>query len=226
MKKTIAFAMALTVALASAQTGLAQRPERGDRPQRPEGGFMASARTDDGRLDLSKLPEQTPQERKDALKAADKDGDGFLTPEELRAMPRPKFRFNEGEKPDFINDDNAFIVDKTIEAIKAADKNGDGIIDADEQKAVADVVREKSPALPRFLAIVLGDFQNRFGAPDGARGFRPGQMGDRPQGDRRPGQAGDRPQGDRRPQTGDRQPNRRPQGDRPQNREGRRAPQA
>lgn len=215
MKKIIAFAFALTFALVSTQIASAQSPERGDRPQPPRGDFMAALRTDDGRLDLSKLPDQTPPERKEALKAADKDGDGFLTREELRNMPRPKFRFNEGERPDFINEDNAFIVDKTIEAIKAADKNGDGIIDADEQKAVADVVREKSPALPRFLAIVLGSFQDRFGAPNGDRGPWAGRMGDRPQGDRRPGQTGDRPQG-----------NRRPQGDRPQNRNARRAPQA
>ena len=112
--------------------------------------------------------------------------------------------------PDFLNDDNAFIVDKTIEAIKAADKNKDGIIDEEEQNAVAKVVREKTPMFPRFLAIVFGDLQGRFGP--GQVGQRPqGPEGDRPQGDRPQGRAGQRPRGDR-PQ-GDR-----PQGDRPQNR--------
>ena len=205
MKKLFTLVLTLSAALASAQFATAQGPERGDRPQRPFGDFMAAARTDDGRIDLSKLPDQIPQERKDAFKAADKDNDGFLTREELSAMPRPKFQFREGEKPDFLNDDNAFIVDKAIEAIKAADKNKDGIIDEEEQRAAANVVREKSPMFPRFIALLFGDMQGRFGAPNG--GFGPGMMGQgRPQGDRPQGRAGQRPQGDR------------PQGARPQNR--------
>ena len=43
----------------------------------------------DGKLDLSKLPEQLPQEFKDRMKNADKDGDGFLSGDELEAA-RPQ----------------------------------------------------------------------------------------------------------------------------------------
>ncbi|MCF0234264.1 MAG: hypothetical protein HUK22_04715, partial [Thermoguttaceae bacterium] len=89
MKKTIAFA-ALTF---SALVGVGFAQDGQQAPNRPQGafGFLRAARTEDGKVDLSKLPEQMPQERKDAIKAADKDGDGFLTPEELRAaFPRPE----------------------------------------------------------------------------------------------------------------------------------------
>lgn len=194
MNKLFAFTVSLSAALVAAQFAVAQPPEENRGPMPPRGDFFAEARDADGRIDLSKLPEQMPQDRKDALKQADKDGDGFLTPEELRDAPRPKFVFKEGERPDFVNENNEFIVEKTIEAIKAADKNNDGIIDADEQKAVADVVREKTPALPRFVAMVLGEIQDRFGGSQGPGfGFQGG-----PQGEFRPDQPGDRPQRDSR----------------------------
>ena len=55
MKKILTLALTLFATLASSQIATAQGPERGDRPQRPSGDFMAAARTDDGRIDLSKL---------------------------------------------------------------------------------------------------------------------------------------------------------------------------
>ena len=110
----------------------------------------------DGKLDLSKLPEQFPQQRKDEMKAADKDGDGFLTMEELRDMPRPKFQFREGERPEFINADNAVNLEKLAAFLKEFDKNNDGILDADEQKAFGDAVREKHRSLPLFINQTIG----------------------------------------------------------------------
>ena len=139
---------------------------RGGFPGAPNGGpgagaqrapFFGGAMTD-GKLDLSKLPEQMPQERKDEMKKADKDGDGFLTMEEMRELfPRPRFRFPEGRKPDFVNDDNAIVIDKLVEALKACDKNSDGIIDEEEQKAMAETAREKFGfSLQMYIQNVLG----------------------------------------------------------------------
>ncbi len=81
MKKTLAIAFALVM---SAATVAFSQDENGRNARRPGGNFLAAARTEDGKIDLSKLPEQTPAQRKEALKNADKDGDGFLTPEEMR----------------------------------------------------------------------------------------------------------------------------------------------
>ncbi|MGI6401562.1 MAG: EF-hand domain-containing protein [Thermoguttaceae bacterium] len=149
MKKTITFAIAFISALAFVQFANAQGPV--NRPTPPGGCFM-TALNEDGRIDLAKLPPQMPQERKDAIKAFDKDGDGFLSPEEFNAMPRPRYQFWSGQKPDFINDDGAFNVEKAIEAIKAADKNGDGTIDAEEMRAAA----SQRPYPPRYVAWSLG----------------------------------------------------------------------
>ncbi len=136
----------------------------------------------DGKIEIAKLPEQTPKQVKDAYVAADKDSDGFLTMEELRAMPRPKFAFPEGKKPAFINDDNAFVVEKVVEAIKGCDKNGDGIIDEAEQKEAAKYIRENfGPSFNMFLNGVLSDrqgfgfgFGQGFGGGFGPQGFGPG----------------------------------------------------
>ncbi len=145
----------------------------------PQRGPFGDAMTD-GKLDLSKLPEQMPQERKDEMKKADKDGDGFLTMEEMREMfPRPRFRFPEGRKPDFVNDDNAIVIDKLVEALKACDKNSDGIIDEEEQKAMAETAREKFGfSLQMYIQNVLGA-QGAFGMGMGP-GFGMG-MGSAPQ---------------------------------------------
>ena len=172
----------------------------------PQRGPFGDAMTD-GKLDLSKLPEQMSQERKDEMKKADKDGDGFLTMEEMRELfPRPRFRFPDGKKPDFVNDDNAIVIDKLVEALKACDKNSDGIIDEEEQKAMAETAREKFGfSLQMYIQNVLGApgafgmamgpgfgmgmgpapqwGQPRFGGPGMGQGARRG--GDRgPRGDR------------------------------------------
>ena len=61
----------------------------------------------DGKLEIAKLPENTPQQFKDGMKAADKDGDGFLTREELDAMPKPEFpKWDNKDKPEFPKWDN------------------------------------------------------------------------------------------------------------------------
>lgn len=168
----------------------------------------------DGKLELAKLPEQMSQERKDKMKAADKDGDGFLTAEEMKELA-PKF-----EKPAFMTDDKKIDVAKLTEAIKAADKNGDGFIDQDEQKAAVEAAQKKFG--PMFFArFAPAPFAPQWGAPQpwGAKGPQgdwnrgPRRDGDRPQGDwnRGPRRDGDRPQGDR----GQRRRGDRPQGDQP-----------
>ncbi len=188
----------------------------GDRPGMGQPGPMGMQRPgfgdamEDGKLNLKKLPEFFPPEMKEALQKADKDEDGFVSVEEMRAMPRPKFQFPDGKKPEFLNDDNAFIVEKTIETIKQADADSNNVINEDEQRAIAEFVREHYPALPMFLNRELS-VQPAFGPqPFG----RFGQQG-RPNGDRGPQgrPEGDRPQG--RP-NGDRGPQGRPEGDRPQ----------
>ncbi|MBQ2791472.1 MAG: hypothetical protein IJE97_17695, partial [Thermoguttaceae bacterium] len=112
-------------------------PGFGPQGQAPRFGFGAQAPNfgaprfgeafKDGKLELAKLPEQMPQERKDALKAADKDGDGFLTAEEMRSAA-PKV-----ERPAFLADDGKIDVAKLTEALKAAYKKNDGFIDQDER---------------------------------------------------------------------------------------------
>ena len=167
----------------------------------------------DGKIELAKLPENAPDEMKENLKKADKDEDGFVTMEELRAnMPRPKFQFQEGKKPDFINDESQIEVEKLNEAIKGLDKNGDGKIDADEQKAISEYVSEKAPQLPFYVTTILMP-QPRFGAPGfGQPGFGFGQPGFGGPGFGQPGFGGPRPGFGGQPGFG----GGRPEGDRPQ----------
>ncbi len=54
--------------------------------------MFGEARLEDGRIDLSKLPKETPKEVLENLKKADKDNDGFLSQEELRASFRGQRR--------------------------------------------------------------------------------------------------------------------------------------
>ena len=189
----------------------------GPQGQAPRFGFGDAFK--DGKIELAKLPERIPQEQKDKMKAADKDGDGFLTAEEMKALA-PKF-----EKPAFMTDDKKIDVAKLTEAIKAADKNNDGFIDQDEQKAAVEAVQKKFG--PMFFArFAPAPFAPQWGAwPQGNWNRAPRREGDRPQGDwnRASRREGDRPQGDwnraprregDRPQ-GDRGQRRRDQGDQP-----------
>ncbi len=190
-------------------------PGFGPGPQGPRfGGPMFGDAFKDGKIEIAKLPEQMPQERKDKMKAADKDGDGFLTAEEMKELA-PKF-----EKPAFMTDDKKIDVAKLTEAIKAADKNNDGFIDQDEQKAAFEAVQKKFG--PIFLGrFAPAPFAPQWGAPQpwGGRGPQgdwnrgPRREGDRPQADwnRGPRREGDRPQGDWN--RGPRREGDRPQGD-------------
>ena len=176
-------------------------------PRSPFGNAFA-----DGKLELSKLPENLPEEVKARFASADKDEDGFLTVEEMQNMPRPKFQFSEGQKPDFINDDNAIVIEKLVDSIKKADTNNDGLIDTDELKTAAESIREKSPETPRFINNLFNSAQpGMFGMGMGMMGMgpRPDQGG--PNADGQPGagrpnarQQGNRQQGDAR-QQGNRQ---------------------
>jgi len=138
----------------------------------------------DGKIEIAKLPEQTPQEHKDKMKAADKDGDGFLTREEMKELA-PKF-----EKPAFLAEDGKIDVAKLTEAIKAADKNGDGFIDQDERKNAFEEAQKKFGPLffARFAPTPVPFPQ--WGAPQ--------PWGDRPQADwnRGPRREGDWPNPD------------------------------
>lgn len=137
------------------------------------GPFGAPGMMTDGKLDLSKLPEQMPQERKDAWKAADKDGDGFLTSEEMRDVPRPKFQFPEGKKPEFVDNDNGLVIEKITEALKYFDKNNDGIVSAEEQKEMSEAIqREFGPSFMMFIRNVVGGPQGV--GPGMGFGYGPG----------------------------------------------------
>ena len=198
MKKTILFAtlLASTATFAIAQDG-------GPSPRGPRFGGPGPMFGDafkDGKIEIAKLPEQTPQEHKDKMKAADKDGDGFLTREEMKELA-PKF-----EKPAFLAEDGKIDVAKLTEALKAADKNGDGFIDQDERKNALEAAQKKF--VPMFFArltLTPAPFAPQWGAPqpwgawpqpDWNRG--PRRDGDRPQPDwnRGPRRDGDRPRGD------------------------------
>jgi len=171
-------------------------PGFGPGPQGPRFGDAFK----DGKIEIAKLPEQTPQEHKDKMKAADKDGDGFLTAEEMKELA-PKF-----EKPAFLAEDGKIDVAKLTEALKAADKNGDGFIDQDERKNALEAAQKKF--VPMFFArltLTPAPFAPQWGAPqpwgawpqpDWNRG--PRRDGDRPQPDwnRGPRRDGDRPQPD------------------------------
>ena len=175
-------------------------PGFGPGPQGPRfGAPMFGDAFKDGKIEIAKLPEQMSQERKDKMTAADKDGDGFLTRDEMKELA-PKF-----EKPAFMTDDQKIDVAKLTEAIKAADKNGDGFIDQDERKNAFEEAQKKFGPLffARFAPAPVPFPQ--WGAPqpwgqgpqaDWNRG--PRREGDRPQGDwqRGPRREGDRPQGD------------------------------
>lgn len=201
-------------------------PGFGPGPQAPRfGGPMFGDAFKDGKIEIAKLPERIPQEQKDKMKAADKDGDGFLTREEMKELA-PKF-----EKPAFLADGGKIDVAKLTEALKAADKNNDGFIDQDERKEAVDAAQKKfgpmvltrltqgsAPVVPQWGAPQPWGVQR----PQGDFNRVPRREGDRPQGDfnrnRAPRREGDRPQANS--QRGQRRDGERPQGDRAQRRRG------
>ncbi len=187
-------------------------------PRSPFGEAFA-----DGKLDLSKLPENLPEDVKTRFASADKDEDGFLTVEEMQNMPRPKFQFSEGQKPDFINDDNAIVIEKLLVAIKKADTNEDGLIDTDELKTAAAAIRENSPETPRFINNLFNSAQpGMFGMGMGmgmgmmGMGPRPDQGGPNAEAQPGPGRPNARQQGDARQQGNRQQGAARQQGNRQQ----------
>ncbi len=198
-------------------------------PQGPRFGVpMFGDAFKDGKIEIAKLPERIPQEQKDKMKAADKDGDGFLTAEEMKALA-PKF-----ERPAFLAEGGKIDVAKLTEALKAADKNNDGFIDQDERKDAVDAAQKKfGPMFLTRLTQGSAPFAPQWGAPqpwgawpqaDWNRGPRregdwpkadwqrgPRREGDRPQAERGQRRNGDRPQAER----GQRRRGDRPQGDQP-----------
>jgi Ca2+-binding EF-hand superfamily protein len=186
----------------------------GPQGQAPRFGFGDAFK--DGKIELAKLPERVPQEQKDKMKAADKDGDGFLTAEEMKALA-PKF-----ERPAFLAEGGKIDVAKLTEALKAADKNNDGFIDQDERKDAVDAAQKKfGPMFLTRLTQGSAPFAPQWGAPqpwggqgpqgDFNRNRAPRREGDRPQAERGQRRNGDRPQAER----GQRRRGDRPQGDQP-----------
>ena len=170
----------------------------GPQGQAPRFGFGDAFK--DGKIEIAKLPERIPQEQKDKMKAADKDGDGFLTAEEMKELA-PKF-----EKPAFLADGGKIDVAKLTEALKAADQNNDGFIDQDERKNALEAAQKKfGPMFFARLTLTPAPFAPQWGAPQPWGAWpqsdwnrAPRRDGDRPQGDwnRAPRRDGDRPQGD------------------------------
>ena len=99
MKKTILFAalLASTATFAIAQDGgpESKEPKNAFPPQENAPKFggpgpMFGDAFKDGKIEIAKLPEQTPQEHKDKMKAADKDGNGFVEGDEWKALFPPR----------------------------------------------------------------------------------------------------------------------------------------
>lgn len=73
-------------------------PRRGDRGDRgPMRDPLADARTEDGQIDLSKLPERMPEEFRNRFKEADTDGNGLLDADEQATMFNRRNRADRGE---------------------------------------------------------------------------------------------------------------------------------
>ncbi|MBO7725876.1 MAG: hypothetical protein J6S40_05360 [Thermoguttaceae bacterium] len=73
-------------------------PRRGDRGDRgPTFDPLADARTEDGQIDLSKLPERMPEEARNRFKEADTDGNGLLDADEQATMFNRRNRADRGE---------------------------------------------------------------------------------------------------------------------------------
>ena len=73
-------------------------PRRGDRGDRgPTFDPLADARTEDGQIDLSKLPERMPEEARNRFKEADTDGNGLLDADEQAAQFNRRNRADRGE---------------------------------------------------------------------------------------------------------------------------------
>ena len=74
-----------------------QQPgERRRGPGGPGGGMPFANMLMDGKLEIASLPSELPEQVREMMKKADKDGDGFLDEKELKAMPRPSGRGGRG----------------------------------------------------------------------------------------------------------------------------------
>lgn len=65
-------------------------------PGGPGGGMPFANLLKDGKLEIASLPSELPEQIRETMKKADKDGDGFLDEKELKAMPRPSGRGGRG----------------------------------------------------------------------------------------------------------------------------------
>ncbi len=75
--------------------GESRGPHRG--PRGPMRDPLADARTEDGQIDLSKLPESMPEEFRNRFKESDADGNGLLDADEQRAQFSRRNRADRGE---------------------------------------------------------------------------------------------------------------------------------
>ena len=91
----------------------------------------------------------------------------------MRDVPRPKFQFPEGKKPEFVDNDNGLVIEKITDALKYFDKNNDGIVSAEEQKEMSEAIqREFGPSFMMFIRNVVGGPQGV--GPGMGFGYGPG----------------------------------------------------
>ncbi|MDO4587749.1 MAG: SUMF1/EgtB/PvdO family nonheme iron enzyme [Planctomycetia bacterium] len=149
-------------------SGLGRRPEMNpNEPPRDQfGGPIGERRpgmfqrpdfmTEDGQIDLSKIPENIPEEMREQWLQADKDGDGFLNQEERQTLFGNRGGFPGGsmfQRPDFMTEDGQIDLSKIPENIPEemreqwlqADKDGDGFLNQEEQRAQWEQMRLQRP---------------------------------------------------------------------------------
>lgn len=191
-------------------------PRDGERPPRRDDDFRPPVPPLVAALDTDRDGEISAEEIANAattLKTLDRNGDGKLTPEEIRPMPPrdgfgpPEGRGPDGRRPDGPRpegdrprpdgerpnprggDAEAF-----LERFMSQDKNGDGKVSKDELpeerlRMLEFADRDGDDAVSRDEARQMIERFRQRGPAEGARGERPrgeGNRGDRPRGERPP----------------------------------------
>ena len=101
--------------------------------------FLKQAQTQEGKIDLSKLPEQLPDKIKANFKKADLDKDGYLDQQEQKNI-FPRFNGGMPDEKDLIREatdkEGKIEIAKIINSLKEADTDKNNLLTSDEfQKA-------------------------------------------------------------------------------------------
>lgn len=112
-----------------------RRPDENNRRPGENGNFLKQAQTQDGKIDLSKLPAKMPAEMKANLTKADLDNDGFLDQQEQKNIfPRFNERMPSGK--DLIREatdkEGKIEIAKVIDSLKVADTDQNNLLTSDE----------------------------------------------------------------------------------------------